>query len=69
MCISDRCGTAVIASLFSQAALAADSDIADLQTKRLDFSNLQSMADGLAQTAGRGAGLLYRSDAADERII
>ena len=38
------CGTSGIASLFSQAAFAADSDIADGQTQRFDFSILQSMA-------------------------
>ena len=31
------CGTSGIASLFSQAAFAADSDIADGQTQRFDF--------------------------------
>ncbi|MFP1454549.1 hypothetical protein ACLB1O_10175 [Escherichia coli] len=40
---------------FSQAAFAADSDIADGQTQRFDFSILQSMAHDLAQTAWRGA--------------
>lgn len=45
------CGTSGIASLFSQAAFAADSDIADGQTQRFDFSILQSMAHDLAQTA------------------
>ena len=49
------CGTSGIASLFSQAAFAADSDIADGQTQRFDFSILQSMAHDLAQTAWRGA--------------
>ena len=38
------CGTSGIASLFSQAAFAADSDIADGQTQRFDFSILQSMS-------------------------
>ncbi len=37
------CGTSGIASFF-QAAFAADSDIADGQTQRFDFSILQSMA-------------------------
>lgn len=49
------CGTSGIASRFSQAAFAADSDIADGQTQRFDFSILQSMAHDLAQTAWRGA--------------
>lgn len=49
------CGTSGIASLFSQAAFAAESDIADGQTQRFDFSVLQSMAHDLAQTAWRGA--------------
>lgn len=49
------CGTSGIASLFSQAAFAADSDIADGQTQRFDFSILQSMAHDLAQTTWRGA--------------
>lgn len=46
------CGTSGIASLFSQAAFAADSDIADGQTQRFDFSILQSMAHDLAQQRG-----------------
>ncbi|MFP1495921.1 glucan biosynthesis protein [Escherichia coli] len=49
------CGTSGIASLFSQAAFAADSDIADEENPRFDFSILQSMAHDLAQTAWRGA--------------
>ncbi len=47
------CGTSGIASF--SAAFAADSDIADGQTQRFDFSILQSMAHDLAQTAWRGA--------------
>ena len=37
-------GTSGLASLFSKAAYAADSDIADGQSRRFDFSVLQSMA-------------------------
>lgn len=37
-------GTTGLASLFSKAAYAADSDIADGQSRRFDFSVLQSMA-------------------------
>ncbi|WP_337087842.1 glucan biosynthesis protein OpgD [Escherichia coli] len=55
MAMAAVCGTSGIASLFSQAAFAADSDIADGQTQRFDFSILQSMAHDLAQTAWRGA--------------
>jgi glucan biosynthesis protein len=43
-------GTSGLASLFSQAAYAADSDIADGQSHRFDFSVLQSMAHDLAKT-------------------
>lgn len=43
------CGTSGIASLFSRAAFAAESDIADGKTVRFDFSVLQSMAHDLAQ--------------------
>ncbi|MCL9962373.1 twin-arginine translocation signal domain-containing protein, partial [Klebsiella pneumoniae] len=35
-------GTSGLASLFSKAAYAADSDIADGQSRRFDFSVLQS---------------------------
>ena len=49
------CGTSGIASLFSQAAFASDSDIADGQTQRFDFSVLQSMAHDLAQKPWGGA--------------
>ncbi|MFQ7388370.1 MAG: hypothetical protein ACLRP3_05120 [Escherichia sp.] len=55
MAMAAVCGTSGIASLFSQAAFAVDSDIADGQTQRFDFSILQSMAHDLAQTAWRGA--------------
>lgn len=48
-------GTSGLASLFSQAAYAADSDIADGQSRRFDFSVLQSMAHDLAKTAWGGA--------------
>ncbi|HCS2486513.1 TPA: twin-arginine translocation signal domain-containing protein, partial [Shigella flexneri] len=40
MAMAAVCGTSGIASLFSQAAFAADSDIADGQTQRFDFSIL-----------------------------
>ncbi len=43
-------GTSGLASLFSRAAYAADSDIADGQSRRFDFSVLQSMAHDLAKT-------------------
>ncbi len=49
------CAVPAALLLFSQAAFAADSDIADGQTQRFDFSILQSMAHDLAQTAWRGA--------------
>lgn len=48
-------GTSGLASLFSQAAYAADSDIADGQSRRFDFSVLQSMAHDLAKTPWGGA--------------
>ncbi|PVJ34102.1 glucan biosynthesis protein D, partial [Salmonella enterica subsp. enterica serovar Senftenberg] len=38
------CGSSGIASLFSQAAFAAESDIADGKIVRFDFAGLQSMA-------------------------
>lgn len=44
--------TSGLASLFSRAAYAADSDIADGQSRRFDFSVLQSMAHDLAKTRG-----------------
>ncbi|MFQ8717201.1 MAG: hypothetical protein ACLR9W_00605 [Enterobacter hormaechei] len=43
--------TSGLASLFSQAAYAADSDIADGQSRRCVFSVLQSMAHDLAKTS------------------
>ena len=49
------CGTSGIASLFSRAAFAAESDIADGKTVRFDFSVLQSMAHDLAQKPWGGA--------------
>ena len=49
------CGTSGIASLFTRAAYAAESDIADGQTVRFDFSVLQSMAHDLAQKPWGGA--------------
>ncbi len=48
-------GTTGLASLFSKAAYAADSDIADGQSRRFDFSVLQSMAHDLAKTPWGGA--------------
>lgn len=45
-------GTSGLASLFSRAAYAADSDIADGQSRRFDFSVLQSMAHDLAKPRG-----------------
>ncbi|HAS1786924.1 TPA: glucan biosynthesis protein D [Enterobacter cloacae] len=48
-------GTSGLASLFSQAAYAADSDIADGQSHRFDFTVLQSMAHDLAKTPWGGA--------------
>ncbi len=54
MAMAAVCGTSGIASVFSQAAFAADSDIADgPRAQRFDFSILQSMAHDL--TAWRGA--------------
>ncbi|XPE44860.1 twin-arginine translocation signal domain-containing protein [Shigella flexneri] len=53
MAMAAVCGTSGIAS--PQAAFAADSDIADGQTQRFDFSILQSMAHDFARTAWRGA--------------
>lgn len=63
------CGSSGIASLFSQAAFAAESDIADGKIVRFDFAGLQSMAQALAEKAlGRRAGPLAgyarQSDAA-----
>ncbi|WP_249360308.1 twin-arginine translocation signal domain-containing protein, partial [Citrobacter sp. wls707] len=49
MAMAAVCGTSGIASLFSRAAFAAESDIADGKTVRFDFSVLQSMAHDLAQ--------------------
>lgn len=43
------CGSSGIASLFSQAAFAAESDIADGKIVRFDFAGLQSMAQALAK--------------------
>ena len=55
MAMAAVCGTSGIASLFSQAAFAAESDIADGQSVRFDFSILQSMAHDLAQKPWGGA--------------
>ncbi|HBQ68486.1 MAG TPA: glucan biosynthesis protein D, partial [Leclercia adecarboxylata] len=48
-------GTTGLAALFSRAANAAESDIADGTSRRFDFSVLQSMAHDLAQTPWGGA--------------
>ncbi len=62
------CGSSGIASLFSQAAFAAESDIADGKIVRFDFAGLQSMAQALAKSPGWRAGTLAgyarQSDAA-----
>lgn len=62
------CGSSGIASLFSQAAFAAESDIADGKIVRFDFAGLQSMAQALAKKpwrrAGPLAGYARQSDAA-----
>ena len=55
MALAAACGTSGFASLFSRAAFAADSDIADGQSRRFDFSVLQSMAHDLAQQPWGGA--------------
>ncbi|MEG1122673.1 MAG: glucan biosynthesis protein, partial [Citrobacter sp.] len=55
MAMAAVCGTSGIASLFSRAAYAAESDIADGKTVRFDFSVLQSMAHDLAQKPWGGA--------------
>lgn len=49
------CGSSGIASLFSQAAFAAESDIADGKIVRFDFAGLQSMAQALAKKPWGGA--------------
>ena len=46
MAMAAVCGTSGIASLFSQAAFAADSDIADGQTQRFDFSRSEERRVG-----------------------
>ncbi|WP_213703184.1 twin-arginine translocation signal domain-containing protein, partial [Klebsiella aerogenes] len=48
MAVAAVCGTSGVASLFTKAAFAADSAIADGQTRRFDFSVLQAMAHDLA---------------------
>lgn len=62
------CGSSGIASLFSQAAFAAESDIADGKIVRFDFAGLQSMAQALAKKPWSGApalaGYARQSDAA-----
>lgn len=56
------CGSSGIASLFSQAAFAAESDIADGKIVRFDFAGLQSMAQALAKAlAARRAPCRIRS--------
>ncbi|EAS6354736.1 twin-arginine translocation signal domain-containing protein, partial [Salmonella enterica] len=42
MAMAAVCGSSGIASLFSQAAFAAESDIADGKIVRFDFAGLQS---------------------------
>ncbi|MGG5838827.1 glucan biosynthesis protein, partial [Huaxiibacter chinensis] len=55
MAMAALSGTAGLSTLFSRAAFAADSDIADGQSRRFDFSVLQSMAQDLSQNAWGGA--------------
>ncbi len=67
MAMAAVCGSSGIASLFSQAAFAAESDIADGKNCPFDFAGLQSMARALAKSHGvaRGtlAGYARQSDA------
>lgn len=55
MAVAAVCGTSGVASLFSKAAFAEDSGIADGQTRRFDYSVLQSMAHDLARQPWGGA--------------
>ncbi|EBV3113798.1 glucan biosynthesis protein D, partial [Salmonella enterica subsp. enterica] len=55
MAMAAVCGSSGIASLFSQAAFAAESDIADGKIVRFDFAGLQSMAQALAKKPWGGA--------------
>ncbi len=55
MALAATYGTTGVASLFSRAAFAADSDIADGQSRRFDFSVLQSMAHDLSAQPWGGA--------------
>ncbi|EMC3045094.1 twin-arginine translocation signal domain-containing protein, partial [Salmonella enterica] len=55
MAMAAVCGSSGIASLFSQAAFAAESDIADGKIVRFDFQGLQSMAQALAKSPWGGA--------------
>ncbi|WP_153071146.1 twin-arginine translocation signal domain-containing protein, partial [Escherichia coli] len=55
MAVAAVCGTSGVASLFTKAAFAADSAIADGQTRRFDFSVLQAMAHDLARQPWGGA--------------
>jgi glucan biosynthesis protein len=55
MAVAAVCGTSGFASLFSQAAMAQESDIADGQTRRFDFNVLQSMAHDLSRQPWSGA--------------
>src|SRR5690606_17539752 len=54
MALAAACGTTGFAALFSRAAFAAEPGIADGQSRRFDFSVLQSMAHDLAQNAWAG---------------
>ncbi|EJJ4226783.1 twin-arginine translocation signal domain-containing protein, partial [Salmonella enterica] len=54
MAMAAVCGSSGIASLFSQAAFAAESDIADGKIVRFDFQGLQSMAQALAKSPWGG---------------
>ena len=54
MAVAAVCGTSGFASLFSQAAMAEESGIADGQTRRFDFGVLQSMAKDLSHQTWNG---------------
>ncbi|VTN08667.1 Glucans biosynthesis protein D precursor [Raoultella terrigena] len=55
MAVAAVCGTSGVASLFSKAALAEESGIADGLTRRFDFSVLQGMAHDLSRQPWGGA--------------
>ncbi|VTM87243.1 Glucans biosynthesis protein D precursor [Raoultella ornithinolytica] len=55
MAVAAVCGTSGVASLFSNAALAEESGIADGMTRRFDFTVLQSMAHDLSRQPWGGA--------------